>query len=150
MKRTMKHYMIYFIGVCMLLISCDIETSNNGNLDGYWHLVRVDTLATNVSSNLSDTRIFWGVQMGLIQIIDHDRDLGHYGYLFNFEYKDNTLRLYNAHKHEREKGDILIEDVEILSPLGINESDDLFAIEKLNSNNMILRDHKLRLWFDKM
>ena len=30
----------------MSLTSCEIETSENGDLDGYWHLEQVDTLAT--------------------------------------------------------------------------------------------------------
>jgi hypothetical protein len=134
----------------MLLTSCDIETSDNGDLDGYWHLVQVDTLATGNSSNLSETRVFWGVQMHLIQAVDHDHDPGHYGYLFNFEHNGQTLRLYNAHKHARAEGDLLVEDSRVLAPLGINTLDDLFTIEKLNSDNLILKDHLLRLWFKKM
>lgn len=56
----MKHFLFFIIGIGLLLTSCDIETSDNGDLDGYWHLVRVDTLATGVSSDLSETRVFWG------------------------------------------------------------------------------------------
>ena len=134
----------------MLFISCDIETSDNGNLDGYWHLVKIDTLATGQSNDLSETRVFWGVQMHLIQVIDHDHDTSHYGYLFNFEHHGQTLRLYNAHKHERAKGDLLVEDAKTLAPLGINSLDDLFTIEQLNSDKMVLKDDMLRLWFEKM
>lgn len=134
----------------MLLTSCEIETSDNGDLDGHWHLVRVDTLATGGSSDLSETRVFWGVQMRLIQAVDHDHDSGHYGYLFNFEHKGHTLLLYNAHKHERAEGDLLVEDAEILAPLGINSLDDLFTIERLTGDDMVLKDDVLRLWFEKM
>lgn len=134
----------------MLLAGCDIETSDNGDLDGHWHLVQVDTLATSRSSDLSDTRVFWGVQMHLIQIVDHDHDTSHYGYLFNFEHQGQTLRLYNAHKHDRAEGDPLVEDAEVLAPLGISSLDDLFTIEQLNSDKMVLRDDRLRLWFEKM
>ena len=134
----------------MLLTSCDIETSDNGQLDGYWHLVRVDTLATEGSCDFSETRVFWGVQMHLIQAVDHDNDTGHYGYLFNFDYNGQTLRLYNAHKHERADGDPLVEDIEVLAPLGINAFDNLFKIEKLNSADMVLKDDVLRLWFERM
>ena len=146
----MKRLLVYMIGLGLLLTSCDIETSNNGNLDGHWHLVRVDSLATGGTCDFSDARVFWGVQMGLIQVVDHDHDTGHYGYLFNFEHNDNSLRLYNAHKHERKDGDPLVEDVEVLAPLGINALDDLFTIENLTNNEMVLRDNLLRLWFKKM
>ncbi|MDY2692200.1 MAG: lipocalin-like domain-containing protein, partial [Prevotella sp.] len=30
----------------MLVSSCDMETSDNGDFDGYWQLASVDTLAT--------------------------------------------------------------------------------------------------------
>ena len=146
----MKRFLLYIIGVGLLLTGCEIETSNNGDLDGYWHLVRVDTLATGGSSDLSGTRVFWGVQMHLIQAIDHDNDPGHYGYLFNFDHNGQTLRLYNGHKHERADGDLLVEDIEVLAPLGINAFDDLFTIEKLNSDDLVLKDDMLRLWFVKM
>ena len=146
----MKHFLLLITGICLLLTSCDIETSDNGDLDGYWHLVRVDTLATGVSRDLSDTRVFWGVEMRLLEAVDHDHDMGHYGYLFNFERKGQTLRLYNGHKHERAEGDILVENVETIAPLGINALDDLFTIETLNSSDMVLKDKVLRLWFKKM
>jgi hypothetical protein len=35
------------LAVMMLtLSSCEVETSQNGDLDGFWHLEQVDTLAT--------------------------------------------------------------------------------------------------------
>lgn len=146
----MKHLFLYILSIVLLFTSCDIETSDNGQLDGYWHLVRVDTLTSGVSCDFSNTRVFWGVEMNLIQVVDHDNDSGHYGYLFNFEYKGNTLRLYNAHKHERADGDPLVENVEVLQSLGINSLDDFFTIEKLNKNDMVIKDDYLRLWFEKM
>lgn len=146
----MKHFLLYIIGIGLFLTSCDIETSDNGDLDGHWHLIRVDTLATGGSCNLSESRVFWGVQMRLIQAVDHDHDTGHYGYLFNFEHKGQTLRLYNAHKHERAQGDLLVEDAKVLAPLGVNSLDDLFTVESLSSDEMVLKDNMLRLWFVKM
>ena len=147
----MRHLFAYILtGVSMLLTSCNIETSDNGTLDGYWHLVRVDTLATGRSSDQSEARVFWGVQMRLIEAVDHDHDTGHYGYLFNFEHQGQTLRLYNGHKHERADGDLLVEDAATLAPLGISSLDELFTIEQLDSGGMVLRDDRLRLWFEKM
>lgn len=134
----------------MLLTGCHIETSDNGDLDGYWHLVRVDTLVTGRSSDLSEARVFWGIQMRLIEAVDHDHDTGHYGYLFNFERQGQSLRLYNGHKHERADGDLPVEDAETLAPLGINSLDDLFTIEQLSDDAMVLRDDRLRLWLEKM
>ena len=44
----------------LTLASCELETSDNGKFDGFWHLERVDTLATGGSLNLQQKRIFWG------------------------------------------------------------------------------------------
>ena len=35
----------------LTLASCELETSDNGKFDGFWHLERVDTLATGGSLN---------------------------------------------------------------------------------------------------
>lgn len=147
----MKHFPLYFIiGVALLLSGCNLETSDNGDLDGYWHLVRVDSLATGQYADLSETRVFWGFQVRLLQAIDHDHDTSHYGYLFRFEHKGQTLRLYDGHKHDRANGDILVEDVGEITSLGINSLDDHFHVEQLSSDRMVLRDDVLRLWFEKM
>ena len=56
------------------LASCEIETSDNGDFDGFWHLERVDTLATGGTLDLSKKRVFWGVQYKLISVRDVDVD----------------------------------------------------------------------------
>jgi hypothetical protein len=48
------------LAVMMLtLSSCEVETSQNGDLDGFWHLEQVDTLATGGTCNFADKRVFW-------------------------------------------------------------------------------------------
>ena len=42
--------------------ACTLETSGNGDLDGFWHLVAVDTVDTGGVLNLSDERLFWSFQ----------------------------------------------------------------------------------------
>ena len=68
-------------------------------------------------------------------------------YLFYFEKTETTLRVYNAHKHDRKQGDIKVTDVAEIAPLGFNSLDDVFEILSLNSDKMILIDEKLRLVF---
>ena len=46
--------------ILLLPAACDIESTDNGNLDGFWHLEQVDTLATGGSLNLKEQKIFWG------------------------------------------------------------------------------------------
>ena len=89
----MKCYIvIFFIGVCMLFVcSCELETSNNGDLDGMWHLVRVDTLSTSGVKYMEDDKIYWLFQFKLLQL--EDKSGTKVSLLMRFEHKDNILRL---------------------------------------------------------
>ena len=55
----MKKLFYFFITLLPLLTSCELETSDNGDFDGFWHLVSVDTLANAQHQDLSQKRIFW-------------------------------------------------------------------------------------------
>jgi hypothetical protein len=149
MKLTRKYILLLLVGVIVSFLSCDLHTSDNGDLDGYWHLVKVDTLSTGKSYDMSERRVFWGVQVNLIEAVDHDNDSTHYGYLFYFEKSDLFLKLFNAHKHDRPNGDILVEDVSAISSLGVNSLEDKFRIITLNHREMVLEDELLRLSFKK-
>ena len=54
----MKKLLYLLIAFLPFLTSCDLETSDNGDFDGYWHLVGVDTLANAKHKDLSQQRIF--------------------------------------------------------------------------------------------
>ena len=74
MKRSNIYLTLAALLMCMtgVLTSCDIETSGNGKLDGYWHMTAVDTIATGGTADLSQKRLFWGVQHKLINLSDRD------------------------------------------------------------------------------
>lgn len=57
----MKRIIYLIAAISLVLSSCTIETSDNGDFDGFWHLERVDTLATGNYLDLSRERVFWGV-----------------------------------------------------------------------------------------
>ena len=54
----------------LFVCSCELETSNNGDLDGMWHLVRVDTLSTSGVKYMEDDKIYWLFQFKLLQLED--------------------------------------------------------------------------------
>lgn len=140
-----------FLGIIIsafVLASCDIETSDNGPLDGYWHLTRVDTLSTGGACDFSSRRVFWGVQAGLLNVCDYD--VAFDGYLMHFENDGLTLRVFNPYTDDRKEGDVKVEDPELLAPLGINALDETFRIEVLSGKSMMLATDKLRLNFRKM
>lgn len=131
-----------------VVASCDLETSDNGDLDGFWHLVRVDTLSTGGVCDMSGRRVFWSVQMNLLNATDYDTAAR--GYVFHFDNTGSTLRLYDAYADNRAEGDIKVEDPSVLSPLGINALEETFRIESLGSSRMTLATDELRLSFKKM
>ena len=84
-----------FLLLSLAFTSCELETSDNGKLDGFWHLERVDTLATGKSCDLSGQLLFWSVQMKLLNVSDKNYKLR--SAFFRFEHANGTLRLYEPH-----------------------------------------------------
>lgn len=156
----MKKLLFILSLVCTIgLSSCDVETSGNGDFDGFWHLVRVDTLATSGSCDVSQRTVFWAVQYHLIQLRGGDRreegGEGRECYI-RFERSDNQLIVSDPHRKERSddesRADPAIDEDNffLLKPYGINNYTERFAIERLNSEEMVLQSATLRLHFYKM
>lgn len=146
MKKIFATFFI--ISALFAISSCSLETSDNGDLDGFWHLTRVDTIATGNACDMSGERVFWSVQMNLLNVTDYRTSS--YGYLLRFINENSTLRVYDPYTHDRPNGDVKVEDPAQLAPLGINSLDETFNIESLSSKRMILSTNELRLSFTKM
>ena len=148
------------MAACMLLSlgfgmsSCTLETSDNGYFDGYWHLERVDTLATGGWCDYSKRRIFWGVQFKLLSC--NDADVGPRGCYFRFDQTADSIIVHTPYKNNWHQdngpdgGDIPIIVVnDDLRQYGINNLREPFFKEKYKSDKMILRSETLRLYFTK-
>lgn len=66
-SNTQRQHPIAALGVAAVagllmalgsLSSCTLESSDNGDLDGYWHLESIDTLATGKTGDYSNRRFF--------------------------------------------------------------------------------------------
>lgn len=134
--------------VATMATACDLETSDNGHLDGYWHLNRVDTLATGGSKDMADDKVFWAVQAHLLNTVDHGGSAG--SYLFRFDHSGDSLRLYDPYKDDRMNGDPKVETPDELRPFGVNATDETFGVQTLTGSRMVLSTDKLRLTFNKM
>lgn len=141
-------YIFLPLAIILSSVSCELETSGNGNLDGFWHIVSIDTLSTDGKTDLSQQLFFWSFQNHLMTLSDKKGIQANI--VARFQRTDNTLRLYYPCIDQRESGDIAIEDVEILRPYGVNSIEEHFEIERLNKNNMTLKSQTLRLRFVKM
>ena len=152
----MKKAIYTAIGATMIaaMTSCTIETSDNGNFDGFWHLEQVDTLATGNTLDMSGKRVFWGVQYKLISVRDVDVDKQH-GYYLRFTQTSDKIVTHTPYKDNWHQdkgddgGDHPIDDPTLLAPYGINNLEEEFVKEKLDGGQMILRSKTLRLKFKR-
>ena len=138
--------LLYIFSTLLLFFSCDLETSNNGDLDGFWHLERVDTLSTSRSLDLSQEKLFWAFQKDLLQLRGDKQE-----FYLRFNHHDNQLDLSDPHLKDREKDDPAISSstMYLILPYGINEEQESFQVVTLNSDDMVLRNQDLQLWFRK-
>ena len=145
---------ILLLGVVALLASCglvDIEHSENGKLDGYWHLVQVDTLSTGGSLDLRQERFFWIVQGTVFQLFSPDLSDGlGQRFVSHFTYENERLSFQQFYHDRREEGDPILDRVDLLQPFGINKlAGESFNIEELSGGDMTLSGEELRLVFKK-
>jgi len=157
MRNKISIYILSFFlatACAATLVSCTLETSSNGNLDGFWHLVSIDTLANGRVGDLSESRVFWGIEGKLINAKNIDTNSE--GYYFRFTQTSDSLVLkepYANYWHEdgtAKGGDIPVTDASVLAPYGINGLEDHFLIEALSGGKMILKSNTLRLMFKKL
>lgn len=153
-KSTLLTVLVLLATAVLPFASCTIETSKNGDLDGLWHLVQIDTLSTGGRCDMSASRVFWGVQLRLIRAYDADSIAEpHY---FRFEQTADSLTLTKAyidHWHEDKGdngGDIPVDTISRdLRYYGVHHMPQSFVKEALSGSRMVLRSDSLRLSFVK-
>ena len=132
-----------------LFASCSLETDNDaGKMEGMWHLVKIESITTVASEDLSEQVIFWSFQAKLLQM--DDKTGMHNSYLYRFRIGDNQLTLTSPYQYDRENSDRPLTAYEsTLGLYGIKSLTPVFRIEKLDRRKMILNDGSVRLYFDK-
>lgn len=149
----MKKFFILLIVSLPLLVSCELETSDNGDLDGFWHLTTVDTLANAVQTDMVSQKVFWSFQKDLLQLrgsTDSEKELQEF-YL-RFVLKDDQLLLSDIHLRDREKDDPQVDEatLPLIYIYGIRQLQETFKVLRLNNKEMIIQNNTLRLRFTKM
>ena len=154
--QRISHFLIFSFSSILLfsfsqiLTSCELETSHNGNLDGFWHLVEVDTLQTGGGKDTSEDLLFWSFQVNLLELSNHT-DLGRI-YMARFDHSDGKLQVTKTCRYNRNEGNEMLteENVDAVAPYGLNALEETFLVEQLSSSRMTLRNGILRLHFKKM
>lgn len=145
-----SNILVFLLPVLALLFSsCSLETDNDaGDLEGMWHLVRIEESVTNTHIDVSNEVIFWSFQAKLLQM--EDKTGQHYSYLYRFRIDNDQLTLTSPYQFDRENGDRPLTAYEAtLGLYGIKSLTPVFRIEKIDRRKMILNDGAVRLYFDK-
>jgi len=141
----MKKIFILFAAVLTItLVGCTLDTSNNGDLDGNWQLMRVDTIGGG-TTDTKNWQIFYAIQFRLLDISAYSYPAGGSGgFIFHFDYTADSLKLSTAVTDGSE-----MYDLKSLELFGLTELNEHFKIQLLNSNNLVLESKKLKLTFRK-
>lgn len=135
--------------LALLFSSCSLETDNDaGDLEGMWHLVRIEESATNTHTDVSNEVIFWSFQAKLLQMEDKTGQIN--SYLYRFRIDNDQLRLSSPYLFDRENGDHPLTAYEAtLGRYGIKSLTPTFRIERVDRRKLVINDGTVRLYFDK-
>lgn len=122
--------LLYMLMATLLIVACEFETSDNGDLDGLWQLTTRDSIASGTSTDVHVSGEYWAVQVRLLQI----RGGRHSGY-YRFCHADGHLRLYPSRLDNDGR-----QDTTILYD---------YHVVNLNGSRMVLQDDTVRLSFRK-
>ena len=110
-------YLSMLIVLVFCLSACELETSHNGKLDGWWLLTAVDTLQTGGHANVEAQQCTWAFQGRLLELRDVPGQRG--DYLLSFAQHGDDLLLSHPYLSARDSGDIAVQTPQPLHPYGI-------------------------------
>ena len=156
MKSYMKTSLTRFfliISVISLMTACHMESSDNGHLDGFWHLVRVDTLSIDTlsivgTSDLHQDYFFWAFQFQLLSVRNTQKSPEEY--FLRFQRQGDELVLSHPFQYVLQGKDAPVENIDLLRPFGINDQEERFRIVHLSSRRMTLQNNFLVLTMQKL
>lgn len=152
LSKRISQYLIFSLSAFLVFsfTSCELETSGNGDLDGFWHLVQVDTLQTGGVNDTSKELFFWSFQVNLLEFSDRSYQIPIFMARFNHE--NGQLKVTQPCLYNRDEGNEMVteENVKDISPYGLNALEETFRVEELSGSRMTLSNGTLRLYFKKM
>lgn len=130
----------------LAMAACTLETSDNGDLDGFWHLTSIDSIKGGQSVDYSQKRVFWMFQGNLYKMREYENGIAVVGH---FKVEGDSLFITDVYKDDRMNGDPMITHASELKFYGIDAINERFAIKNLSSGKMTLQSRKTRLNFKK-
>lgn len=138
--------LLYIFTIFLTLAACDIHTSDNGDLDGYWQLRSVDTL-NGGTCDMRDSMKFWAFHADMLQMRDNHEDIK--SIFMRFDISDNVMTLSDPIIDQRDSSDIVLTDYTMLHHYGVHNVPETLKVITLNSSTMVLESNVLRLNFRK-
>lgn len=133
---------ISIIMAALAVCSCTVESSDNGRLDGAWHLLSINEQTPDHPD------LYWNIQGKLLEMNDKTSDFGIF--IMRFSRDGNQLTLSNPHIFDRESGDKELEDATALQPFGVDNINEPFQISSLTRSRMTLKSSTKTLEFRKL
>ena len=122
----MRRFII--IATMIVLVTACQKADHNGDLGGFWQLLEIER--NDTALNAKEDKIFWSIQLNLIQIS------GRYG---RFQHRGDSLFIQMI---DTKKNELVKQGLD-------NATDERFAVELLNRKAMRLRSKETRLTFRK-
>ena len=149
MNRRYAFNIVFALLLGFLLPSC--EVSDNGDLDGFWYLTRLDSIQTGTTVDMHNRQLTWSFQMDLMQTFDGSQDHWDTITMFRFEHTGKQLIISEPFIYDRLNGDKFLTPDRYweIRHYGINSVPDIFMVDKLNRKHLHVHDDVLRLYFEK-
>lgn len=132
---------IYILLTAVLASSCQ-KADDNGDLGGFWKLLKIEEFTTATTIDTKEYKRFWSIQLHVLATSSEDDD----SYSYNYGGKGRFQHI----------GDSLFVQMITISPssdlkkVGLyNPKDERFGVVLLNRNKMILRSKDALLEFRK-
>ena len=140
------------MAVLTMLTACELHTSDNGDLDGFWQMTQMDTLETNRSGDMRSLKIFWAVQGDMLEMRDlHNIDVTqcHEKVNFRFRLEDGKLYLSEPIANDRDISDSIITNPATVAFYGLSSLEQILDVIRLDSEKMTLQTELYRMYFRK-
>ncbi|WP_197020342.1 lipocalin-like domain-containing protein [Prevotella sp. P6B1] len=134
------------------MVSCNLDSSSNGHLDGLWQLRTIENLKTGEITDGRQNEVRWSIQADLLMMFA-ETHTQFTEVICRFKHEGQTLEVSDPHYSGRfieEVGDDpAVDDPAVLNTLGLYNLNESFQIITLNSSDMILQSETVRLQFKK-
>ena len=156
MRRNISLFLFSILSISFLA-ACSFNTDNvsgDGNLEGFWHLERIEYLSTDAAgattvssvSDLSNQLIFWSFQQKLLELSDKlDESRG--ALLCRFTANDGHLTIDNVYIPSYDT-DSLSTDVSLLAPFGMDQLNKTYSYT-IHGSKLTLTGSDRRLFFTR-